>query len=590
MEFYKDRLQKTNSCLLSVRQCRSPDMPQLIELFGFNFDTDLSLLDVNRLFMFLRQWIGRFDLNIVEVENNNLQGLREDTVNFMEFVKDLIFRLDKTGEDVQVLITSLMTNLHNTLIYMDKLSEIAYDKEYVVNKTASQKFHLCLDLYWNILEIFHIITTKYKVSSDITCSHQIIQYTQTDISEHSNSVFYKILRIILWELILHSKNRFNKISLKEALDTPVFTCRCVRNVWSLIISILHHREIYNSEESFWIQIHYVIQTLQNVHQGTEEENMEIDSNVYLYPNGLNVKEDNSDFCLWLLINLAKIEASELRDTNQVKNVKSGNYFDIISVLKQCLNQFNLCGIIGSYGNSSVAKHNTSFQISSSSIDGLATIRKPQDNSFQLYVALLCNHLHRVLDTDSVREWKQMKGRIYSKFHQRRMQELTETGLHNFTCLFICLAITADLEDVIPAHNAGKKLVLWKGMFASVLLYSQRKMDASFITQKLESDFNEVTLKFASSIDSGEHHNQWNLISFYFESLQEVFESSSDLSSSEHKLIGDGISRVINNCRNHELQRTLSTLQVIISKFRTVFDNNSGENSSHRNTTEKILKL
>jgi len=39
-------------------------------------------------------------------------------------------------------------------------------------------------------------------------------------------------------------------------------------------------------------------------------------------------------------------------------------------------------------------------------------------------------------------------RIYSKFHKRRIQELSEVGLYNLTSLFITIGMTADLEDVV----------------------------------------------------------------------------------------------------------------------------------------------
>lgn len=46
-------------------------------------------------------------------------------------------------------------------------------------------------------------------------------------------------------------------------------------------------------------------------------------------------------------------------------------------------------------------------------------------------------------------------RIFSKFHVRRMQELTDTGLHNFFCLFLSLAITADTEDIVSSFVDAK---------------------------------------------------------------------------------------------------------------------------------------
>lgn len=36
-----------------------------------------------------------------------------------------------------------------------------------------------------------------------------------------------------------------------------------------------------------------------------------------------------------------------------------------------------------------------------------------------------------------------------------MQELTDTGLHNFFCLFLSLAITADTEDIVSSFVDAK---------------------------------------------------------------------------------------------------------------------------------------
>ena len=42
----------------------------------------------------------------------------------------------------------------------------------------------------------------------------------------------------------------------------------------------------------------------------------------------------------------------------------------------------------------------------------------------------------------------LHSRIYSRLHVRRVQELGEAGLYNLTCLFILLALTADIENVV----------------------------------------------------------------------------------------------------------------------------------------------
>ena len=53
------------------------------------------------------------------------------------------------------------------------------------------------------------------------------------------------------------------------------------------------------------------------------------------------------------------------------------------------------------------------------------------------------------------EWRQMRGRIYSKFHGRKMSELTPTGLHNTVSLFLTLAAsTTDTLDVVSVYSKG----------------------------------------------------------------------------------------------------------------------------------------
>ncbi|KAK3084713.1 hypothetical protein FSP39_017910 [Pinctada imbricata] len=141
---------------------------------------------------------------------------------------------------------------------------------------------------------------------------------------------------------------------------------------------------------------------------------------------------------------------------------------------------------------------------------------PNDTSFQMFVGLLCNNLKMSLKVGSMQEWKQMKGRlecmphfivvlfrVYSKFHQRRIQELREAGLHNFCVLFISLALTADIEDVgnkmcgfcemveLGPQASGRKLMAWRGMFAIAMEYVHRKMDITSIAEKLVTDFNKI---------------------------------------------------------------------------------------------------
>lgn len=45
-------------------------------------------------------------------------------------------------------------------------------------------------------------------------------------------------------------------------------------------------------------------------------------------------------------------------------------------------------------------------------------------------------------------WNQLKGRVYTKFSKNKVAEFSENGLYNFISLFITLAITADVINVV----------------------------------------------------------------------------------------------------------------------------------------------
>jgi len=51
-------------------------------------------------------------------------------------------------------------------------------------------------------------------------------------------------------------------------------------------------------------------------------------------------------------------------------------------------------------------------------------------------------------TSDPKYWNQIKGRVYTKFSKNKVAEFSESGLYNFISLFITLAITADITNVV----------------------------------------------------------------------------------------------------------------------------------------------
>ncbi|WAR06989.1 MMS22-like protein [Mya arenaria] len=200
--------------------------------------------------------------------------------------------------------------------------------------------------------------------------------------------------------------------------------------------------------------------------------------------------------------------------------------------------------------------NETFQMSSGRVDGLAWMESSaaalydrctqiatgqydsleRETSFQLFLRLLSNHLGRLYRNGDTQQWKQFKGRIYSKFHAKRVQDLLEGGLYNLTSLFLTLAITADLHDVasklvdfydmldISSVSFARRSVVWRGVLALMLVHVNERLDIGFLVDRMVPSF-EAAVKAFSEADTDSRHYLWGLILLYMEGLQDVVETN-----------------------------------------------------------------
>jgi hypothetical protein len=80
---------------------------------------------------------------------------------------------------------------------------------------------------------------------------------------------------------------------------------------------------------------------------------------------------------------------------------------------------------------------------------------PDEDSFCLFLRLLGKHLICCLAHNQQRHWQQMKGRIYSKFPPNKLLALAELGLYHFVSLFLTLAVTVDVQEVVSLSQTYK---------------------------------------------------------------------------------------------------------------------------------------
>lgn len=170
-------------------------------------------------------------------------------------------------------------------------------------------------------------------------------------------------------------------------------------------------------------------------------------------------------------------------------------------------------------------------------------------------------------------------RIYSKFHQKRMQELTEVGLQNFFNLSLVLATIAGTEDIVgrvlsllsvlrpSSISTSQKALIWRGYFAFLLLYIEKNLDIHVLAEKLSNAFRETAREFlVNKNDYTQKQNLWILLSTYIDGVQEVFETSSCKHLSQEKLLNDGFSMMLPACREAELNTVLNFLQVVLARL------------------------
>ncbi|KAL5010539.1 hypothetical protein ScPMuIL_012844 [Solemya velum] len=548
---YLERFLKEPDCLYSEFSST------LCELFDYSFISHLALVEqMEELFMFLRKSISVIQSGISSrplvfstqaKSSNELLDVRMQVKVFLEYVN--IFLLKHCPQANQI------------------------------NSDVYHLFHFHLDTYWSVLQILHTITTKFP---DFTYTHKL---TECSVDDMETSVFSQTVQIILWDLVALANQKFSK--------------------------------------SFWVSTHHVIQgitLLEDQGEGQQQQE-ELDSDVFVNPPPISISS-GTGFSLWLMMHVAPLLGYDVRGhySNQVS--LPSNYFDVQTLLKKYLTKNNTsenelrsylqcCMTFSKIWESNTSllvllwdyfyrRLNNNFQITNTGgVFGIPSISKSslglldmckkwstntsdgaeKENSFQLFLRLLSSSLSCSLK-GSNREWKQMKGRFYSKFHQRRMQELTETGLYNFTCLFLTLALTADLEDVsskicdfydmldLSCLATGKRSVIWKGAFALMMVHVEKSLDIGFLAEKMARSFLVVCREFSDTVlESSGRHGLWKLIILYLDSVQDLFDSSNALTHSQHKLIV--FQNLFSGCKQNELQKVLTVIQSIITRCRLV---------------------
>ncbi|XP_064342898.1 protein MMS22-like isoform X2 [Camelus dromedarius] len=580
-----------------------------VEIFGVQWVTETALVDSSRvLFHLFRQQLynletllqANCDFGKISTLHCKADNIRQQCIRFLHYVKVFIFRSLKVhNAETHVpvhpykaleaqLPSVLIDELHGLLLYIGHLSELpTINTGAFVNQNHTKLFppswhllHLHLDIHWLVLEILHMLGEKLK---QVVYGQQFMNLAGDNLT--NVSVFEEHCENLLCDLISLSLNRYDKVRPSEALMSHHCPCPCIKELWVLLIHLLDHRSKWSLSEprdplgfSWWIITH-VASFYQFDRHGTPDE--------------MKQMESNWNFAEELLKKSVSVQDGILEEQLRM-------------YLHCCLTlcdfwepNIAIVTILWEYYSKNL---NSSFSISWLPLKGLANIIKSplsmlemvktcccdkQDHdlyksssSYTIFLCILAKVVKKAMKNNGSHLWKQVKGRIYSKFHQKRMEELTEVGLQNFFKLFLLLAAVAEVEDV-ASHVLGllnflkptfiTSPLIWKGQMAFLLMYTQKNLDIGVLAEKFSGAFREKAKEFlvSKNDEMGQRHTLWTLLSIYIDGVQEVFETTHCLHPSHEKLLNDGFSMLLRACQESELRTVLSFLQAVLARIRSM---------------------
>ncbi|KAM9156265.1 protein MMS22-like isoform 2-T2 [Pangshura tecta] len=554
-----------------------------VEIFGFHWVTEIALVESCRLlFGLLRQHVHKLE-NLVQMSSSdfgqaaNLHSeagnIRHECIVFLHYVKVFIFRYLESHkreddgllhpyEELEVQLPSvLVEELHALTLHIGHLCDLPSSilGAFTIQHQAKlfppswHLLHLHLDIHWLVLEILHVLSEK--MLRQIVYAHQFMNLTGENLT--NISLFEAHCGNLFRDLINLSINKYTKVRPSEALTSHHYPCSCIKELWVLLIHLLDHRNkgshTEKQVESNWNFVEELLKRSTDAQAAVLEEQIRMHLQCCL------------TLCSFWDLNLPTVTI-------------------LWEYYSKNLNSSFTIPWLGLKGLASVSKTPLSMLklVKSCCSDQQSPDMYKSSNSYLIFLCILAQMMKEAMESSVTHPWKQIKGRVYSKFHQKRMRELTEVGLQNFFNLFLVLAAVAETEDIAsrvldlldflsPASiSTSQRALIWRGYFAFLLMYIEKNMDISVLAEKLSCAFCEKAKEFLVTKNDHTHkQNLWTPLSTYIDGVQEVFETSCYLNLSQEKLLNDGFSMLLPACRGTELNMVLNFVQVVLSRLRSV---------------------
>ncbi|XP_026868330.2 protein MMS22-like [Electrophorus electricus] len=616
-----------------------------VDIFGFPWVTETALVESPKLlFGLFRQKVFSLEAMVQSSSQGfghasslhyEAEELRHQCTLFLTYVKVFIHRFLEAPLALEEglahpfarleaqLPSTLVEELFSITLLMGRLRDLPANVQSTFTIQHPGKLlppswhllHLYLDVHWVVLEILQLL--GQKLMGQVVYAHQFVDLTGETLT--NISLFEDHLNNLLSDLISLSMSKYGKVRATEALSTNHYHCVCTKELWILLIHLLEHRSKTIHTQSFWA---YVNTLLQSVLKGVQVGGRDLRLPAHC--------KDVLGFAWWLLTHLAQLGMYSCNGTLHNEKQLEDNWSFVSELLKsscdvkagvqedQIRMHVHCCLSLSLMWESNVSVVTTlweyfsknlsgSFSVPWLGMSGLANVSPSplilleqakscsspapltstshaqlylSANSFLIFLRMLALHLSH--ESAPGAPWRQIKGRIYAKFHARRMAELSESGLHHFLLLFLVLACCADLEDVAgracdllallpPGATAPTICALqWRGQLSLTLLYVERALDVGALATRLSSSFEKAAREFyLKTTEVARRAALWPLLASYLGGVSEVWETSATLCLSEEKLLGEGFSLLLPACRPAELSTALSFLQTALAQLRRV---------------------
>uniref|UniRef100_A0A665UNA8 Protein MMS22-like n=1 Tax=Echeneis naucrates TaxID=173247 RepID=A0A665UNA8_ECHNA len=619
-----------------------------VEIFGFPWVTETALIESTK-------WVLRiykYHPQCLSVQAGNLhyeaEQLRQQCISFLQFVKVSLHRyVDPPStlgacpshpyEELEAQFPSaLLEELFGITLLIGRLKDLPANVQSALTIQNQGKIfppswhllHLHFDIHWSVLEILHLL--GHKMQGQVVYAHQFVNLTGENLTDAS--LFEEHLCNLLCDLTGLAIGKYSKVRPTETLSSHPYLCSCTKELWVLLMHLLEYRSKVLHTQSFWSYMNLLLGSLVSGKPAAEQF------------SGLPTNcKDPLGFTWWLVTHLAML--GQYSQNGMIQNEKhlDSNWAFAEVLLKLTCNPkvteehlrmhvhccLSLCLLWGP-STSAVStlweyyskNLSASFTVPWLGISGLVTLCKtplallsqargccslsplysPEHtqlycsaNSFHIFLRVLALCLAQ--DGAGGVPQRQIKGRIYSKFSSRKMQELSETGLNNFLLLFLVVAHQVELEDVasrasellglLPSNCLpGHRTLVWRGHLSLIFL------DVGAQASWLASSFNETAKEFYNkTTEVSRKLALWGPLGSYLDGVSEVFETSTSLSLSEEKLLNEGFNWLLPACRQSELNSALGFLQIVLAQLRRVHQRSvqSAPTLAWAPTTSNVVK-